>query len=106
VHPGVSALTPSGVPVKIRSPGSSVMQALMYSSRYGTSNTMSASAASCLRTPSTPPRMRSAAAGSGSPGAVIRIHGPTGPKPSKPLARVHCLSRFCRSRLLMSLPSV
>src|SRR5690606_3759113 len=34
--PGSSGPTPSGVPVRIKSPGSSVMIALMYETRYGT----------------------------------------------------------------------
>ena len=39
--PGGQSTTPSGVPVRIRSPGESVMKALKYSIRKGTSNTMS-----------------------------------------------------------------
>jgi hypothetical protein len=41
-----------------------------------------------------------------SPARSVSIHGPSGQKESKPLARVHCPSLFCMSRSETSLPIV
>src|SRR5690606_27119110 len=50
--PGTSAVTPSGVPVKTRSPGVSVMHELMWDTSRATENAISPIAASWRRTPS------------------------------------------------------
>ena len=51
--PGFTLTMPSGVPVRIRSPGESVMKLLKYSISAGTSNTMSRVLPSWVRTPLT-----------------------------------------------------
>ncbi|MOA43494.1 hypothetical protein D3C78_1656570 [compost metagenome] len=51
--PGITLTMPSGVPVRIRSPGDKVMKLLKYSMSAGTSNTMSRVLPRCVSTPLT-----------------------------------------------------
>jgi hypothetical protein len=75
--------TPGGVPVVIRSPGSSVMNSLMYETSLLIGKIMVLDEPSCLRTPLTSSHM---ARSCGSPtSSEVTIQGPTGPKVSQPL---------------------
>jgi hypothetical protein len=93
--------TPSGVPVSKTSPGSSVMNAVMYSIRVATPNTMS-SVLPCWTT--SPFRRVSTTTPVGS--TSVSIHGPSGHEPSKPFARVHWSSLFCSERSVTSFAQV
>jgi hypothetical protein len=99
--PCCSGPTPAGVPVRITSPGSSVMTWLTNAIRVGTSCTISEVRACCLISPFTEV-VRARSVGS----AMVSIQGPIGQNVSKPLARVHCPSRDCRSRAVTSLAQV
>ena len=80
--------TPSGVPVRMRSPGSSVHVSAMKSTSACGPKTRSAVLESWRSSPLTCELMRSAS-GSATSSAVV-IQGPQGQEASKPLARVHC----------------
>ena len=96
--------TPTGVPVAITSPGSSVMTALIASIRVGMSKIRSATAAFWRCSPLTQV-VSTSFVGSGTSSAV-RIAGPIGQKVSSPLPRIHWLWRFCRWRAVTSLTMV
>ena len=96
--------TPAGVPVAIRSPGWSVMPALMVSISVGTSKIRSDTGASCRFSPLTWVVRRSAP-GSGTSSAV-RMAGPIGQKPSMPLPRIHCRCLCWSVRAVTSLTTV
>src|SRR5690606_8787831 len=85
--------TPEGVPVAMRSPGSSVMIELMYSMSTGIEKAIS-DARPCCRTSPFTLQITSRLAGS-MPSAATGV--PTGQKVSKPFARVHWSSFRCRS---------
>ncbi len=88
--------TPLGVPVRMRSPGSSVHVSAMKSMTACGPKIMSPVVESWRGSPLTWVRSHSAS-GSGTSSAVV-IHGPHGQLVSKPFARVHCGSRPWRSR--------
>src|SRR5258705_5832164 len=90
VSPSSIGPTPSGVPVRIKSPGSSVITAEIHSTIAPMSWIISEVRLCCLTSPLTSVRM-SRSAGSTS----VTIHGPIGQKVSWPLARVHWPSFFC-----------
>gem|GEM_PF-4026842 len=77
------APTPSGVPVAMMSPGSSVMPALMSEIRNGTLNSMCRVFEPCFFSPLTVSH-RSSTCGSGISSAVT-MHGPNGAYVSCPL---------------------
>ena len=81
---GYQSHTPGGVPVVMRSPGSSVITLEMKATSCATEKIMSSVVESCLETPLWRVRMRSAR-GSKS----VARKGPTGQKVSNPLARVY-----------------
>src|SRR5581483_6155422 len=82
--PGDKGPTPSGVPVRITSPGRRVMKLVTNSISVATPKTMSAVVARWRVSPFT--RVSTNASfGSSS----VSIHGPRGHEPSNPLARVH-----------------
>ena len=97
--------TPSGVPVRITSPGSSVITLETWATSVGTSKIRSVVLPSCLRSP-----LRCVwtahAVGEGCGSRSVSIQGPSGQKESKPLARVNCTSLRCRSRAVTSLAIV
>jgi hypothetical protein len=92
--------TPDGVPVRMRSPGSSVQVSDRNATIARIPKMRSLVDASWRSSPLTQVRSWSIS-GSATSSAVV-IHGPHGQKPSAPFARVHCGSRFCRSRAVTS----
>jgi hypothetical protein len=99
--PACSGPTPAGVPVRTTSPGSSVIVWLTHETQAATSRSMSAVVPSCFTSPLTVVRSDRA------PGSIsVSIHGPRGQESSKALARVHCFSARCMSRIVRSLPTV
>ena len=88
--------TPFGVPVRMMSPGSSVIASARKSTTARGPKIRSDVLESCRGSPLTCVVRRSASA-SGTSSAVV-IHGPQGQNVSAPFARVHCGSRACRSR--------
>src|SRR5689334_11867389 len=84
VSPLTIGPTPAGVPVRIRSPGSSVITAEIHSTIAPTSWIISEVRLSCLTSPLTSVRN---ARSSGS--RSVTIHGPIGQNVSCPFARVH-----------------
>ena len=95
--------TPTGVPVRIRSPGSSVIACEMYETRYGMSK-MSAVVRSSWST--SPLRRCWIRRSDGSSSPAGTIFGPIGQNVSKPLPRNHWPSPNWTSRALTSLPHV
>ena len=92
--------TPEGVPVRIKSPVSSVQVSEMNSISSGIEKIRLEVLESWRSSPFT--HVRSVSwCGSAISSAVV-IQGPYGQKPSAPLARVHCGSRPCRSRAVTS----
>ena len=83
------------------SPGSSVVNRVMYSMRKGIGKIRSLVRPSWRRSPSTVQETPTSV-GSNS----VSTHGPTGQKVSKPLPRVHWPSDFWMSRAVTSLPQV
>ena len=81
------APTPAGVPVAIRSPGSSVIVWVMYAIRSATPKTMFAVVESCIGSPLRIARIESACGSGTSSRGTSR--GPTGQKVSGDLPRVH-----------------
>ena len=99
--PARSGLTPAGVPVMSISPGSRVMIEEAKAISCSMWKTISRVEAIWRISPLTwQVIIRSAGSSS------VSIHGPRGQKVSKPLPRVHCPSRRCRSRAVTSLPMV
>src|SRR5262249_39324175 len=87
--PAASGPTPAGVPVRITSPGFSVITEEMKAMIRAQSNTIIDVRPLCFTTPFT--RVVSAR----SFGLIdVSIHGPSGQKVSKLLARVNCTSFF------------
>src|SRR5207302_2845036 len=104
VSPGLIFLVTLGVPVKIRSPRSSVMYWLVKLRSVEQSKIRSSVDCSCTTSPFR--RVRSMRPRGLSP---VTIQGPTGPQVSKLLARHHCMSLSvpcCQSRSQASLPMV
>src|SRR5439155_442953 len=98
-----SGPTPAGVPVAIRSPGSSVIACDTNATSAAMPNTMSRALPRCRSTLFTRQRTSSSERRAGSSGAT---RGPTGQNVSNPLARVHCSSLRCRSRAVTSFRQV
>ena len=90
VSPSSIGPTPSGVPVRIRSPGSSVITAETHSMIAPMSWIIS-DVVDCLASSPLTSVRRSRSVGSRS----VTIHGPTGQNVSCPFARVHCPSFRC-----------
>src|SRR5262245_2741832 len=101
VSPAFSGPTPSGVPVRSTSPGSSVMNVVTYSISEATLNTMSLVCPACRTSPFSRVSTRTSF-GSRS----VSIHGPSGHDPSNPFARAHWSSVFWRSRSVTSFAHV
>src|SRR5690606_28207644 len=99
--PTSSLPTPSGVPVRTRSPGLSVMKVEMYARTSATGKIMSLVRASCRTWPFTTVR-RPTSVGSTS----VSSHGPTGQKPSADLPLTRCRSERCLSRAVTSTAQV
>ena len=91
----------SGVPVRIRSPGSSVHVSPMKRDQLVDAEDEVARAGVLAQLAVDPGAQRAGSRGSGTSSAVV-THGPKGQKPSAAFARVHCGSRPCRSRALTS----
>ena len=94
---GRAAPTPSGVPVRITSPGSSVIACETHATSVGTSKIIPTSSPTAVTAPSTSvSRRRSDGSTS------VSIAGPSGQNVSKPFARHHWPSVFWRSRAVTS----
>src|SRR3954454_20924120 len=101
VSPACSGPTPDGVPVEMMSPGSRVITNVMYSTRKSIGNISWPVVDDWRRVPFTHPSTVR-----GGPFSPVATHGPTGPKVSKPLARVYCVSLFWMSRAVTSFTHV
>src|SRR6478609_2310692 len=100
--PATSGPTPAGVPVRTRSPGSNVITCEMKRNTTSTGKINAEVLSDCFNSPFTRLSTRTPFQGSISSVTI----GPTGQNVSKPLARVHCGSFFCRSRAVTSLAQV
>src|SRR5438270_613190 len=100
--PATTGPIPAGVPVKIKSPGSKVMTWEMKRITISIGKMKAVVLSDCLTWPLTWVSTRTPFHGSISSVTI----GPKGQKVSKPLARVHWLSFFCRSRAVTSLAQV
>ena len=106
--PGSIRPTPSGVPVRMTSPGSSVVKEETKDTSSAIPRTMFA-VVELWRSMVWPPRVtvvRICRSEASSTLKCVTTHGPSGQKVSKPLALPHWPSLFCRSRALTSLPQV
>lgn len=84
-----AAPTPAGVPVMMRSPGSSVIASLMSATNVATSKIRSAVVALCMTRPLSRVSIFKPCAPGGSSSALTKT-GPNGPVLSKFLPTVHC----------------
>ena len=92
--------TPLGVPVRIRSPGSSVIVSRRKSTICGTEKMRSLVRESWRSSPLI--HVRSARSPGSETSSAVVIQGPNGHEPSKPFARVHWRSARWRSRAVRS----
>src|SRR6185312_14630925 len=100
--PATSGPTPAGVPVRTRSPGSKVITCEIKRKTTSTGKINASVLSDCFISPFTRLSTRTPFQGSISSVTI----GPAGQNVSKPLARVHCGSFFCRSRAVTSLATV
>src|ERR1700739_76733 len=104
--PATTGPTPAGVPLGIRSPGNKVIACAIC--RITTSSEkMKSRVLPCCRTWPLTRVSTPTPAPTPKHGSISSVTtGPTGQNVSKPLARVHCPSLFCRSRAVTSFTHV
>ena len=102
MSPATNGPTPAGVPARMTSPGSSVNACEAYEMNSATECTISPRVPSWRTSPFTRVTIRTSPDGVNS----VSMAGPRGQNVSKPFARAHCPSVFCRSRAVTSLPIV